>query len=33
VVTHKSHSHVECVPQALALDAAGSLVALCVSLY
>ena len=26
-------SHVECLPQALALDLAGPLVALCVSLY
>ena len=26
-------SHVECLPQALALDPAGTLVALCVSLY
>ena len=26
-------SHVECLPQALTLDLAGPLVALCVSLY
>ena len=33
VVTHKSHFHVECLPQALALDMARPLDALHVSLY
>ena len=33
VVTHKSHFHVECLPQALALDPSGPLVTLRVSLY